>query len=173
MPSINQIKGIRKHMGSYERLPRNLAEMKECPEANLKNPEGVVFLTIAALCAYEFNPEDCYDMLNYLRGPRPLSNYEKQFIRDRFSEKAYYIPRSYFQGAIPENDYSPDIPYTVRLKESMYSPEGYKKYDVISGGADSPRDVVLRPKPSTSEWYLWDQHLLPGIRPPKSADPWA
>jgi hypothetical protein len=41
-----------------------------------------------------------------------------------------------------------------------------------SGGADNPREVVLRKK-GDGQWMLWDQFLLVGIRPPKSADPWA
>ena len=154
-------------------LPKNLEELKALPEASLKNPEDVVLLTLAAFCAYESNPDDCYEMLNYLKGPNPLSNYEKSFIADRFREKAYYVPRSYFIGAVPDNDYTPELPYRVNMKESLYSPEGYKKYDVKSGGADSPRDVTLRPKPSTGQWFLWDHHLLVGIRIPKSQDAWA
>ena len=45
-----------------------------------------------------------------------------------------------------------------------------RKSDVKSGGADSPRQVVLRSKPSTGQWFLWDQFLLSGIRKPKSQD---
>jgi hypothetical protein len=59
------------------------------------------------------------------------------------------------------------------MKESAYAEEGYKKFDVKSGGADSPRQVVLRSKPSTGQWFLWDQFLLSGIRKPKSQDEWA
>ena len=44
---------------------------------------------------------------------------------------------------------------------------------VESGGADSPRQIRLRTKPSTGEWFLWEQFILSDIRPPKSADPWA
>ena len=54
------------------------------------------------------------------------------------------------------------------MKESAYAEEGYKKFDVKSGGADSPRQVVLRSKPSTGQWFLWDQFLLSGIRKPKN-----
>ena len=153
-------------------LPKTLEEMKKLPEAGLKDPAGVVFLTLAALCAYESSKDECYRMLDFLRGPRPLSTFDKQFIRDRFMDGAYYIPRSYFVGATPENDYKPSA-YRVNMKESVYAEAGYKKYDLTSGGADSPRQVVLRNKPSTGEWFLWDQFLLVGIRTPKSKDAWA
>jgi hypothetical protein len=33
--------------------------------------------------------------------------------------------------------------------------------------------VTLRLKPSTGQWFLWDQMLLAGIREPKSKDAWA
>ena len=46
--------------------------------------------------------------------PRPLSNYEIQFIRDRLMDKQY-LPLAYFDGATPENNYTPSEPYTLRL----------------------------------------------------------
>ena len=42
-----------------------------------------------------------------------------------------------------------------------------------SGGADTERQITLRKKVSTGEWFLWGQNLLVGIREPKSQDPWA
>ena len=46
--------------------------------------------------------------------PRPLSTYEIQFIRDRLMDKQY-LPLAYFDGATPENNYTPSEPYTLRL----------------------------------------------------------
>jgi hypothetical protein len=46
------------------------------------------------------------------------------------------------------------------------------KLHIRSGGADSPREVVLRQK-GDGQWLLWEQFLTVGIRQPKSADPWA
>ena len=40
-------------------------------------------------------------------------------------------------------------------------------------GADSARQIRLRTKPSTGQWFLWEQFLLSDIRVPVSADPWA
>ena len=51
-------------------------------------------------------------MLNFLRGPRPLSPYEISFLDDRFRDGNWYVPFSYFKGAIPENDYTPNEPVT-------------------------------------------------------------
>ena len=84
------------------------------------------------------------------------------------------MPRSYFSGAVPQNDYQPSQPYTVRVSENPYSyeNENYAKLFLTSGGADSPRYVQLR-KAKDGRWYLWEQFILVGIRPPESTDPWA
>ena len=116
------------------------------------------------------------DMLNWLRGPRPLTAYDMQFIRDRLRGKDY-LPRSYFSGATPENNYTPVQPLVVTVIETAHSndqgAEGYITLYLDCGGADSPRPIRLRHKPSTGQWFLWEQFLLPGIRTPAPANPWA
>ena len=160
---------------TFNSLPKTLEELKALPEADLKKPEGVAALTVAALNVFPENREECYRMLDFLRGPRPLSNMEKQFIRDRFMDGKDYLARSYFTGANPDNNYEPSTPYTVWMKDSAapIAEDGYKIMDLKSGGADSTRRVTLRNKPSTGEWFLWEQMLLAGIRIPTSQDPWA
>ncbi len=160
---------------TWNSLPQNLEELKALPEAALKTPEGTAALTIAALCVYPRDKEECHRMLDFLRGPRPLSPMDKQFIRDRFMDGKDYIPRSYFKGATPQNDYTPDVPYVIELEDSKapMADQGYKILLVRSGGADSARSITLRNKPSTGEWFLWDQMLLAGIRVPVSQDAWA
>ena len=156
----------------FETIPASLDEFKALPQAALSTPYDTAALTVLAFTVYPSDRDAALAMLDYLRGPRPMSPMDKQFIRDRFMEGAHDVPRSYFAGAVPENDYTPSS-YSVDMKESAYAEEGYKKFDVKSGGADSPRQVVLRSKPSTGQWFLWDQFLLSGIRKPKSQDEWA
>ena len=160
---------------TWNSLPKNLDEMKALPQADLKSPEGTAALTVAALCVFPENAEECYKMLDFLRGPRPLSNMEKQFIRDRFMDGKNYLARSYFKGATPKNEYKPDEPFTLVFSDSaaQIAEDGYKILNVKSGGADSPRSITLRNKPSTGEWFLWEQMLLAGIRIPESQDAWA
>ena len=157
-------------------IPANLAELKALAEGALKEPEHAAALTVAALCMYPVDKEASFEMLNYLHGPRGLSVSDKQFIQDRFRDKDY-VPRSYFVGATPDNNYEPSEPYTIKFFENPYArqniDEGYLTLQVESGGADSPRQIRLRTKPSTGEWFLWEQFILSDIRPPKSADPWA
>ena len=155
-------------------LPVNLAQLQTMPEGALKKPEHTAALTIAALCIYPIYRDAALEMLNYLQGPRGLTPYDKQFLEDRFRDKDY-VPRSYFAGATPQNNYEPTEPYTVTVFENPYSrgQDGYLTLHVRSGGADSPRQIKLRNKPSTGQWFLWEQFLLSDIRKPVSADPWA
>ena len=155
-------------------LPVNLAQLQAMPEASLKEPQNTAALTIAALCIYPIDKNASLEMLSFLQGPRELTPYDKQFIQDRFRDKDY-VPRSYFEGATPNNNYEPKAPYTITLFENPYSrsQEGYLTLHVNSGGADSPRQIKLRLKPSTGQWFLWEQFLLSDIRKPVSADPWA
>jgi len=159
---------------TFAALPESLSEMQSLPEAALDTPFQTAALSLCALCAYAADKEIGTEMLNWLRGPRPLSGYDISFLNDRFRDNKTYIPFSYFKGATPDNDYTPDTPFTVTFYTGPYSDqnEGYKKLFVQSGGADSAREIVLRMR-GDGKWMLWDQFLLVDIRAPKSADPWA
>ena len=161
---------------TLSKMPANLAELKAMPEGALKEPQHAAALTVAALCMYPVDKEASFEMLNYLHGPRGLTPSDRQFIADRFMDKDY-VPRSYFAGATPDNNYEPSEPYTIKFFENPYArdniDEGYLTLQIESGGADSPRQIRLRTKPSTGEWFLWEQFILSDIRPPKAADPWA
>ncbi len=159
---------------SFADLPTTLLQLQTLPEAALKEPQHTAALTVMALCVYPCNKEAALQMLQFLQGPRELSVFDKQFIADRFRDKDY-VPRSYFDGATPENNYTPTQPYTITFFENPYSRsnEGYLTLHVRSGGADSPRQIKLRQKASTGQWFLWEQFLLSDIRTPVAADPWA
>lgn len=157
----------------FAKLPETLKEFKALPQAALSNPFDTAAMTVLAYCFYPENKELSLQMVDYLRGPQPMSNAEKQFTADRFRDQDY-VPRSYFNGATPENDYLPSEPYTVTVSENPYSYEnqGYAKMFLTSGGADSPRYVNLR-QAKDGKWYLWEQFILVGIRKPESTNPWA
>jgi len=161
---------------TFAALPESLAEMQALPEAAMDTPFKTAALTVCALCAYAADREIGTEMLNFLLGPRPLNNVQISFLNDRFRE-GHHVPFSYFKGAVPENDYTPDTPFTITIESGVYSDanagEGYKKLFIRSGGADNPREIVLRQRGSDGRWFLWEQFLLVGIRDPKSADPWA
>lgn len=157
----------------FSALPETLDGFKALPQAALATPFDTAAMTVLALCFYPEDKELSLAMLEYLRGPRPMSGMEKQFIADRFRDKDY-VPRSYYEGAKPENDYLPNEPYTVSVIADQYSylEEGYAKLFIPSGGADSPRPIKLR-LAKDGKWYLWEQALLTGIRAPESSNPWA
>ena len=159
---------------TFASLPTNVSELQAVPEASLDSAFKTTALTLVALCRYEQNPDEAIEMLNFLKGPEEVSTYEKQFIRERMEGKMYKA-RSYFAGATPENGYTPTTPYTITVSENPYSfdNENWATLYVTSGGADNPRPVKLRKKPSTGQWFLNDIQCLSDIRVPVSEDPWA
>jgi len=158
----------------FEVLPKTADELKQLKEASLDSAFKTTALTILALCRYEDSPEDSIEMLEFLKGPAEVSGYEKQFIRERLGGKGYKA-YSFFEGAVPENGYTPTTPYTITVSENPYSfdEENWATLYVTSGGADSPRPIKLRKKPSAGQWFLNDIQCLSDIRIPAEADPWA
>lgn len=156
-----------------DRLAKNLEDLKTMPIYNRSIKENVVAMTLMALALYPTDPDSCIEILDDLRGPRPLNVMDKQFLRDRFRCKPYII-RSYFEGATPANNYEAKEPYMLRMEESKngFVEKDYIKIYVFSGGADSPRSVTLREHTGRHEWYLWEQALLADIRLPKEEDFW-
>ncbi|MBQ7284489.1 MAG: hypothetical protein IJW74_06550 [Oscillospiraceae bacterium] len=154
-------------------MPQTVEQFKALPQAVMDTPFKTAALTVVALCQYPKDRQLCFEMLEILKGPAGLSGIDKQFINDRFMDKDY-VPRSYFEGATPENDYTPAPSYTIVVSENPYSyqNEGYATLYIKSGGGDSPRQVQMR-KAKDGKWYMWEQFLLSDIRKPESADPWA
>ena len=157
----------------FDAMPASLEEFKNLPQAAMDTPFKTAAMAVLAFTYYPVDKAMSLAMLDFIKGPKPLSPMEKQFIADRFMDKDY-VPRSYFEGATPANDYEPAEPYTIIVSENPYSyqNEGYATLYMTSGSADSPRSVQLR-KAKDGKWYLWDQFLLADIRKPDSADPWA
>lgn len=159
---------------TFSALPANVDELKALPEAKLNTAFKTTALTILALSRYETDPDAAIAMLSWLKGPEEFNTSEQAFLKDRLKGKEYKV-RSFFSGATPENDYTPSVPYVVAVSENPYSfdNENWAALYVTSGGADNPRPIKLRRKPSTGEWFLNDIQCLADIRLPKSEDKWA
>ena len=172
--SAVQSVGNKRETFTFAALPESLAEMQALPEADLDDPYKTAALTVCALCVYAADKDIGTEMLNWLRGPRPLNGADISFLNDRFRGGKTYIPFSYFSGATPENDYTPSQPYRITVESNHVSAaeQGYMKLFIPCGGADSPRPIKLRMR-GDGKWFLWEQYLLTDIRTPKSADPWA
>ncbi|MBQ8946696.1 MAG: hypothetical protein IJ058_07790 [Lachnospiraceae bacterium] len=155
-------------------IPTNEAELGKLPESVMDTPYKTAALVMAVLCNYEKDPEATIAMLNVLKGPEEVSNYEKQFLKDRLDGKTYK-PFSFFEGATPSNNYTPNVPYAISISSNPYSfdNENWAVMYVQSSGADSPRQIKLRCKPSTGQWFLNEIQCLSDIRVPVSDDPWA
>ncbi|MBR6726247.1 MAG: hypothetical protein IKL81_04590 [Clostridia bacterium] len=163
----------KKETFTFTALPESLADLQALPEAALDTPFQTAALTVCALCVYAADKNIGIEMLNYLSGPRPLSNQTISFLDDRFRD-GHHVPFSYFKGAVPENNYTPDTPFSITIETNPYSDanEGYKKLFIKSGGADNAREIVLRRR-GDGKWFLWEQFLMVGIRKAKEDDPWA
>ena len=167
--SAVQSAGNKRETFTFSALPESLAEMQALPEASLDTPFQAAALTVLALCAYAADKNIGTEMLNWLRGPRPLNGMEISFLNDRFRDGKTYLPFTYFAGSTPENNYTPSEPYTIVVESNHVSAEeqGYMKLFIPCGGADDPRPIKLRQRGSDGKWFLWEQYLLTGVRHPK------
>ena len=157
---------------TYHQLPQNQADMEALvAEYGREDERRVCAYFHAALVRYPDSADDCYDMLDVLRGPQPMSASEKSFMKERFSDKLY-LPRTYFEGATPKNEYQPDEPWAIIIYDDpVRPPDGYAYTMVASGGADNKRRIVMRIK--DGQKYRWEYNgALLSVRLPASEDPW-
>ena len=167
--------GNRTESFTFSHVPATLEELRMLPEASLQSPFATAALTLLALMKYEDAPEECFRMLDFLNGPNELTPYQKQFLQERLRGRQYTVA-SFFEGAVPENGYQPSVPLKISVFSNAYSypEENWAILWLTSGGADSPREIKLRKKPSTGEWFQSSEYgFLAQIRLPKEADPWA
>ncbi len=158
---------------TLQTLPAALAELEALPRTT---PEEVCAGFLCALKLFQTDRDAGVAAMDLLRGPRPMTPYDIQFLRDRLRGKEY-LPLAYFEGAAPENGYTPAKPYTLNVLPDPRPQDvepGYLRVYLKTAGADSPRPMKLRQKGSTGEWFLWEySSILSGIRVPAALDPWA
>ena len=82
----------RKETYTFEALPKNLEELKALPQSAMDDPFKTAALTVCALCTYAEDREAGTEMLNFLRGPRPMSPADIAFLNDRFMDGTGYFP---------------------------------------------------------------------------------
>ena len=158
-----------------QKIPESLQEF-EALAAGQRTPEKISALFLCALSLFDRNMADGVSAMNLLRGPKPMTPYDAQFLRDRLRGKSY-LPLAYFEGATPQNGYKPNAPYVLNVLSDPRPQDiepGYLRVFLKTAGADSPRPMKLRQKASTGEWFLWEySSILSGIRIPAAEDPWA
>ncbi len=156
------------------RLPENAEELGLLAEGKLSSPEYVAAFFICAIQIFTENTEEGIQALEMLNGPEDLSTHDNNWYKDRLQDKPY-LPKAYFEGAVPENDYTPGEPYTLYIypdsRPDLWE-EGLMKVYLRTSGADSPRGIQLREHEGS--WYIWNiSAIMSGIRLPASMDPWS
>ena len=163
---------------TYEKIIDSVEEMKSISKENEFEVAGLV---VHALANYVNDREKSLDMIQVLMDEniQPMSNLFKSQIDDRMRQnnKAGYIAKSYFEGSIPGNNYTPSMPLTIDVETNPYTYEnqGYARMLLKSGGADSNRIITLR-KTKDNRWLLYSDSimgLLADIRKPEEENPWA
>lgn len=160
---------------TIQKIPESLQEFEALAAAG-KQPERICALFLCALALFDKDKDAGAAAMNLLRGPKPMTPYDTQFLGDRLRGKSY-LPLAYFEGATPENGYKPRVPYVLNVSEDPRPQDvepGYLRVFLKTSGADSARPMKLRKKESTGEWFLWEySSILSGIRIPAAEDPWA
>ncbi len=158
----------------FDTLPSSISEFTTLVNEGLTAPEKTCALFICAVNILAQNIHEGLDAIDLLKGPQPLSAFDKSWFKDRISDKQY-LARAYFNGASPENNYTPTKPYTltfIRDPRPQDCEAGYTRLQIKTPAFDSPRYLKLRQK--GENWYIWDVNsIMVGIRMPKQDDPWA
>jgi hypothetical protein len=138
----------------------------------------VVALYFAALKAYDpKNPKVCFDMMEELcESPtykisqiNSFNAFSENFLKvDAFGKtgrlqwKYKYVGNAYFDGANPDNGYTPSEPKTVTLEDYVYSSEYSSDaqsyvYKIVSRfeGADSERIIQVYQDTIDGKWYIF------------------
>lgn len=127
-----------------QKIPGNLQEF-EILAAKGRQPEHICALFLCALALFDRDKDAGVAAMNLLRGPKPMTPYDCQFLRDRLRGKVY-LPLAYFEGATPENGYQPCVPYTLNVLADPRPQDiepGYMRVFLKTSGA------------SLSRYFLW------------------
>lgn len=161
--------GMQYTFSDFPKTGKELEALLEHHDLNDARNTAAFFMT-ALLCHVD-SPEDACAMIDVLRGPQPMSDGDKSFLKERLSDKLY-LPRAYFGGATPENEYTPEEPWVLTVYDDPVAPpEGYFYVQLSTAGADSMRRITMRVK--DGNYYLWEYAgILLSMRLPASEDPW-
>ncbi len=157
---------------TFENLPTSLAEFKAMAQYDLTTAQFTAAAFLLSLLVYRDNRELGLTLIDYLRGPQPLSNRDKQFLNNRLVDKPY-LAASYFAGADKANNYTPtELTIEILENDTSFSEVGYAKFYIKSAGADSARPITVRQK--GDDYFLWEySSILLSIIRPAAQDTWA
>lgn len=166
-------------------LPKNVEDLKLIDRSGDNGKFVVVALLLASLKTWKKEDEEtCSEMMKELLNsptvPNNYSNFTKSFVKDRMlqNDKYDFLADAYFDGATPENAYTPKEPLAITLREFPYAPQVSTMYGpniyvekIVSDfkGADSERNVSVYKDPKDQKWYIWSdtyKGLLVDIKTP-------
>ena len=133
------------HQITFHELPTDEQVFFNLTDSMLNLPEKVCALFVIALRIYAVDPELGMEMICFLRNEEKLEENEIKNMLKEPLKKSAYIPLSYFKGAVPENSYTPEMPYVITVKEVGRRPRFRKEMTMYVGcpGAGVYRPVSL------------------------------
>ena len=165
-------------------LPKNVEDLKLIDRSGDNGKFVVVALLLTSLKTWKKEDEEtCSEMMKELLNsptvPNNYSNFTKSFVKDRMlqNDKYDFLADAYFDGANPDNGYTPNNPLSITLREYPYAPQLSTMYGpniyvekIVSDfkGADSERSVSVYKDPKDNKWYIWSdsyKSLLVDIKP--------
>lgn len=163
-------------------IPVTLEEFDAKYNAIATTPEGAIAMFLAAMDIYARNEElgkHCFGLCLHpenRNGDLP-NNHFLSFMRSRFHEGdgQPWIARSYFEGAKPENGYTPKEPLTLKMKSRANDDDYLTSMDadvekrwLQSSGADSERAVQVLRVRGEELYYMFEYGGLPSqVRKPR------
>lgn len=163
-------------------FPTTLEEFDSTYNEQAVTAEGAILMFLVAMDIYTQDEElgkkcfgRCFHPANR-NGDEPIP-YFVQFMRDRFHRGSDqpWIARSYFEGAKPENSYTPKEPLTLKMKSRANDDDYLTDMDadverrwVNSSGADSDRPVQVLRVRGEDLYYIFNYAgLASQVRKPK------
>jgi len=167
-------------------LPQSTEEFIVLRDRIAQAPQGGAAMMIVALLVYAEDEDIGWQCLSAAvdrerleEGPRGYRGRRLRASDARLIEsqvgKQPYLPRSYVEGATPENGYRlPAVPYELAFSANPYSgdPDSgtYKVFSSCSG-ASSPRPITVR-RNERGLWkaYEWSSLLVGVMKPERMMD---
>ncbi len=163
-------------------IPATFEEFEAKYNELATTPEGAIAMFLAAMDIYAQNEElgkycfgVCFHPEN--RNGELPNKYFLSFMRSRFhyGDGQPWIARSYFEGAKPENGYTPKSPLTLKMKSRVDDKDYLTSMDadiekrwLKSSGADSERAVQVLRVRGEKLYYIFEYGGLPSqVRKPR------
>ena len=183
---------------TFKKLPTNLEQIESffAEEEKVVTDENgtewnyggfnAMAANICAACTFKggsnpsdpmFSKDPVRDMFEYINGPAEKMNIAKTQMDNAITSMKQAIEtcgenvyKSYFNGATPQNYYTPDQPYVLEMYKGPYYIESKETITgtrpttymilVKSGGADSERYIDVYESTKTNRWFSYENQFM-------------